>query len=260
MTTVECRRRWQDQELREQLSTARAQQDLITADVWSVSSEEVGAPHLQSRSTRRLDETDSSDAASNAQRKRQNHVRHASDEEANEELPRQKQVRRSGDVSLDTPTHRRLRQHRKANAGTCCKRCPDFVAHSVLEPVSALRQHVCFSQLVGRVFLPPRTVHLMVRFRFFAVTSLTGKGHVLEPDETPLTNGALLLVVSSNGCFHSPNFIRQLLQAERLGIGAIPIIVEDCFQFPQTHSFRNSVLSRLACRLGQGESLTTSSR
>ena len=104
VTTAECRRRCQDKELQEQLSTARAQQDWFTADVWSVSFEEVGAPQVQSRSTRRLDETDSSDAASNAQRKRQNHVRHASDEEANEELPRQKQVRRSGDVSLDTPT------------------------------------------------------------------------------------------------------------------------------------------------------------
>ena len=147
----------------------------------------------------------------------------------------------------------------QSQCGTCCKRCSDFERTQFSEPFSALRENLCFSQLVRTFFAsahgPPQDS--IQRHRG---TSLTAPGHVLEPNETLFTNGTLLLVVSFNGCFHSPNSIRQLLQAERLGIGAIPIIVEDCFWFPQTHSFRNSVLSRLACRLGRGESLTTSSQ
>ena len=119
---------------------------------------------------------------------------------------------------------------------------------------------MCFSQLVRKGFFASADGPSQDSIQILRGTSLTGPGHVLEPDETLLTNGAQLLVVSSNGCFHSPNFIRQLLQAERLGIVSIPVIVEDCFRFPRTHSFRNSVLSRPACRLGQGESLITSSR
>ena len=44
--------------------------------------------------------------------------------------------------------------------------------------------------------------------------------------------------MSSNGCFQKPRFVRQLFQAEQLGIGAIPIIVDDSFQFPSDEVFQ----------------------
>ena len=41
-----------------------------------------------------------------------------------------------------------------------------------------------------------------------------------------------MLVVCSNGCFQTPGFVRQLLQAESRGVAAIPIIVDGSFRFP----------------------------
>ena len=72
--------------------------------------------------------------------------------------------------------------------------------------------------------------------RFFP---LTGAGHVLGPAEALPTGATTLLVMSSNGCFQKPHFVRQLFQAEARGIGAIPIIVDDSFQFPSDGLFQD---------------------
>ena len=160
---------------------------------------------------------------------------------------------------MTRPLARRLRQHHKAN-GYLLQEVSCLVAPSVLGAFLRFEAACVFFSAGGKGLFASAHGPSHGSTQILRGTSLTGKGHVLEPDETLFTNGTLLLVVSSNGCFRSPNFIRQLLQAERLGIVSIPIIVEDCFRFPQTHSFRNSVLSHPACRLGQGESLTTSSR
>ena len=71
--------------------------------------------------------------------------------------------------------------------------------------------------------------------RFFP---LTGAGHVLAPEEHLPTSATTLLVMSSNCCFQKPSFVRQLFQAEARGIGAIPIIVCDSFQFPSDALFQ----------------------
>ena len=78
--------------------------------------------------------------------------------------------------------------------------------------------------------------------RFFP---LTGAGHVLGPDENLPMSVATLLVVCSQGCLQKPSFVRQLFQAEARGIGSIPIIVEDGFQFPSDRFFEElSVMSQ----------------
>ena len=71
--------------------------------------------------------------------------------------------------------------------------------------------------------------------RFFP---LTGPGHVLGPDENLPASATLLLVMSSNGCFQRPSFVRQLFQAASRGIGAIPVIVDASFQFPSDAFFQ----------------------
>ena len=70
--------------------------------------------------------------------------------------------------------------------------------------------------------------------RFFP---LTGPGHVLGPDESLPRSATLVLVMSSTDCFLRPSFVRQLFQAERLGVGAVPVIVDDRFQFPSDAFF-----------------------
>ena len=47
-----------------------------------------------------------------------------------------------------------------------------------------------------------------------------------------------VLVMSSNGFFQRPSFVRQLFQAACRGIGAIPVIVDDSFQFPSDAFFQ----------------------
>ena len=71
--------------------------------------------------------------------------------------------------------------------------------------------------------------------RFFP---FTGPGHVLGHDEHLPESTTLLLVMSSNGCFQRPSFVRQLFQAEKRGIGAVPIIVDDRFQHPSDVFFQ----------------------
>ena len=55
---------------------------------------------------------------------------------------------------------------------------------------------------------------------------LTGAVHLLESYENVQTGVTTLLVVSINGCFNKPSFVRQLSQVEDRGIGTIPIIVD----------------------------------
>ena len=74
---------------------------------------------------------------------------------------------------------------------------------------------------------------LLKRFFF-----LTGPGHVLGPEEHLPASVTTVLVMSSNGCLQRPSFVRQLFQAEARGIGAIPIIVDDSFQFPSDALFQ----------------------
>ena len=61
---------------------------------------------------------------------------------------------------------------------------------------------------------------------------LTGPGHVLGPDEHLSRSATLVLVMSSAGCFQNPNFIRQLFEAEKHGLEALAVIVDDNFHFP----------------------------
>ena len=79
---------------------------------------------------------------------------------------------------------------------------------------------------------------LLVRELLKKFFPLTGPGHVLGPEENLPRNATMLLVMSSNGCFQRPYFVRQLFQAERLGIGAIPVIVDDSFRFPSDLFFQ----------------------
>ena len=79
---------------------------------------------------------------------------------------------------------------------------------------------------------------LLVRELLKTFFPLTGPGHVLGPDENLPRDASLLLVMSSTACFQKPSFVRQLFQAERLGMGAIPIIVDDSFQFPSDAFFQ----------------------
>jgi len=61
---------------------------------------------------------------------------------------------------------------------------------------------------------------------------LMGTGYVVGPDECLPESATTVLVVCSNGCFQTPGFVRQLLQAESRGVAAIPIIVDGSFRFP----------------------------
>ena len=79
---------------------------------------------------------------------------------------------------------------------------------------------------------------LLVRELLKKFFPLTAPGHVLGPDEDLPRSATLLLVMSSNGCFQRPSFVRQLLQAEGRGIGAIPIIVDGSFHFPSDALFK----------------------
>jgi len=86
------------------------------------------------------------------------------------------------------------------------------------------QESVCTALLVGELLK-----------RFFP---LTAAGHVLGPEESLPTSVTTLLVMCSNGCFQKPSFVRQLLQTKANGIGAIPIIVEERFQFPSDALFQ----------------------
>ena len=57
-------------------------------------------------------------------------------------------------------------------------------------------------------------------------------GLVLGPEDCLPETAQTLLIVCSNGCFQRPNVVRQLFEAVNLGIQAVPIIVDDTFQFP----------------------------
>ena len=79
---------------------------------------------------------------------------------------------------------------------------------------------------------------LLVRELLKKYSPLSGAGYVLEPHENLPASVTAVLVMSSNGCFQRPNFVRQLFQAEARGIGAIPIIVDESFRFPSDALFQ----------------------
>ena len=112
------------------------------------------------------------------------------------------------------------------------------VTHLVTEPVEwSTPAAVTVVSIVDHTNQESVCTALLVRELLKSFFPLSGPGHVLGPDENVPTNATLLLVISSNGCFQRPGFVHQLFQAERLGIGAIPIILGDVFHFPSEAFF-----------------------
>ena len=61
---------------------------------------------------------------------------------------------------------------------------------------------------------------------------------MVGPDEPLPESTTTVLVVCSNGCFQTPGFVRQLLQAESRRVGAIPIVVDGSFSFPSEFMYQ----------------------
>ena len=113
------------------------------------------------------------------------------------------------------------------------------VSHQVIEPVEwSTPAAVTVVSIVDHTNQEAVCTALLVRELLKTFFPLTGPGHVLGPDENLPRDASLLLVMSSTACFQKPSFVRQLFQAERLGMGAIPIIVDDSFQFPSDAFFQ----------------------
>ena len=113
------------------------------------------------------------------------------------------------------------------------------VSHLVTEPMEwSTPAAVTVVSIVDHTKQESVCTALLVRELLKKFFPFTGPGHVLGPTENLPTNATLLLVMSSNGCFQREAFIRQLFQVERLGIGAIPLIVDDSFQFPSDAFFQ----------------------
>jgi len=114
------------------------------------------------------------------------------------------------------------------------------VSHVVAEPIEwSTPAAVTIVSIVDHTNQESVCTALLVRELLKRFFPLTVPGHVLGPNENLPTNATLLLVMSSNGCFQRQGFVRQLFQAERLGIGAIPVIVDDSFQFPSNAFFQH---------------------
>jgi len=112
------------------------------------------------------------------------------------------------------------------------------VSHLVTEPVEwSTPAAVTVVSIVDHANQESVCTALLVRELLKSFFPLSGPGHVLGPNENLPQNATLLLVMSSNGCFQRPGFVRQLFQAEHLGIGAIPIIVDGGFHFPSDAFF-----------------------
>ena len=113
------------------------------------------------------------------------------------------------------------------------------ISHLVSEPVGwSTPAAVAVVSIVDHTNQESVCTALLVRELLKRFFPLTGPGHVLGPDENLPESATLLLVMSSNGCFQRPSFVRQLFQAERRGIGALPIIVDDRFQYPSDVFFQ----------------------
>ena len=113
------------------------------------------------------------------------------------------------------------------------------VSHMVTEPMEwSTPAAVTVVSVVDHTNQESVCTALLVRELLKKFFPFTGPGHVLGPDENLPANATCLLVMSSNGCFQRQSFVRQLFQAERLGIGAIPIIVDGSFQFPSDAFFQ----------------------
>merc|ERR1712136_1765 len=114
------------------------------------------------------------------------------------------------------------------------------VTHRVTEPTGwSTPDTVAIVSIVDHTNQESVCTALLVKELLKKHFPLTAPGHVLGPEEIVPKSASLLLVMSSNGCFQRSSFIRQLFQAERLGIGAIPIIVDESFQFPSDAFFEN---------------------
>ena len=115
----------------------------------------------------------------------------------------------------------------------CHWRPRETVSHLVSEPRGwSAPAAVTVVSIVDHTNQESVCAALLVRELLKRFFPLTGPGHVLGPDENLPASATLLLVMSSNGCFQRPSFVRQLFQAASRGIGAIPVIVDDSFQFP----------------------------
>ena len=76
---------------------------------------------------------------------------------------------------------------------------------------------------------------------------LSRVSYLLGPEEHLPENTATVLVVCSNGCFHCPRFVGQLMQAQALSVNLLPIIAEESFRFPSEQWYQE--LSRLSPHL-----------
>ena len=121
----------------------------------------------------------------------------------------------------------------------CHWRSRETVSHLVSEPRGwSTPAAVTVVSIVDHTNQESVCTALLVRELLKRFFPLTGPGHVLGPDENLPASATLLLVMSSNGCFQRPSFVRQLFQAASRGIGAIPVIVDDSFQFPSDAFFQ----------------------
>lgn len=118
-------------------------------------------------------------------------------------------------------------------------RQPQTVSHQVVEPYRwSTPATVSVVSIVDHSNQESVCTALLVKELLKKFFPLSGAGHVLGPEENVPVDATTVLVMSSNGCFQKPSFIRQLFQIEAPGICAFPIIVDDTFQFPSDALFR----------------------
>ena len=118
-------------------------------------------------------------------------------------------------------------------------RQPQRVSHQVVEPYRWLTPAtVSVVSIVDHSNQESVCTALLVKELLKTFFPLSGLGHVLAPEENVPVDATTVLVMSSNGCFQKPRFIRQLFQVEAPGICAFPIIVDDTFQIPSDALFR----------------------
>ena len=112
------------------------------------------------------------------------------------------------------------------------------VSHQVSEPIDwPTPAAVDVVSIVDHTSQESVCTALLVKELLKKFFPLTGPGHVLGPDDHVPSSATLVLVMTSAGCFQNANFIRQFFQAERLGLGALAVIVDDDFHFPSEAYF-----------------------
>jgi len=75
------------------------------------------------------------------------------------------------------------------------------------------------------------------------LTALEHVPYVLTEEDSLPPETESVLIICTNGCFHSASFVRQVLEAKEMGVHFIPVVAEENFHFP-TETFYEEVRER----------------